>query len=138
MRYAYDGRTLLLEYDDVPPSWNTTIYGHWRKQKKVLDRWKGIFADLLLLSRLPHLVDGEHRRIVVTHAVLRFPQYRHRDEGNFRVPLEKALGDTLVSGNWLEDDTPAFYSFGPLTFADEPGPKRTRLTLAVEGQGARA
>jgi len=45
-------------------------------------------------------------------ATLRFKQRRRRDEGNHRVILEKSLGDALVAGGWLSDDTPDLYSFG--------------------------
>jgi hypothetical protein len=51
------------------------------------------------------------KRVEVT-ATLRFKQQRRRDSGNFRPLLEKALGDVLVSGSWLEDDTADLYSFG--------------------------
>jgi hypothetical protein len=43
---------------------------------------------------------------------IRFKQRRRRDEGNFRVILEKALGDALVEGGWLPDDTSDLYRFG--------------------------
>ena len=45
-------------------------------------------------------------------ATIRFKQRRRRDEGNFRVILEKALGDALVEGGWLSDDTADLYGFG--------------------------
>lgn len=48
-------------------------------------------------------------------ATIRFKQRRRRDEGNFRVILEKALGDALVEGGWLEDDTSDYYRFGEVT-----------------------
>jgi hypothetical protein len=49
---------------------------------------------------------------VSAKATIRFKQHRRRDEGNFRVILEKALGDALVEGGWLSDDTPDLYRFG--------------------------
>jgi len=49
---------------------------------------------------------------VDVNATLRFKQRRRRDEGNFRVILEKACGDALVEGGWLPDDTAGLYRFG--------------------------
>jgi hypothetical protein len=49
---------------------------------------------------------------VEASAVLLVPDRRGRDEGNYRTPLENALGDALVRGAWLPDDTPAHYRFG--------------------------
>ena len=50
--------------------------------------------------------------------MLRFPARRRRDSGNYRVMLEKALGDALVEGGWLPDDTPEHYEFGGVTFTE--------------------
>jgi len=71
---------------------------------------------------------------VEASAVLTFTTNRRRDEGNFRVLLEKALGDALVEGRWLDDDTPDHYRFGAVDFAlrDSPG---TALTLLCETAG---
>lgn len=80
------------------------------------------------------MVAGVPRNLtrVVASATLRFPTRRRRDEGNFREPLEKALGDALVSGGWLPDDTPEHYRFDRLEFSDEPGSAFTRISLLVE------
>lgn len=60
---------------------------------------------------------------------MRFPLQRGRDEGNFRWMLEKALGDALVTGRWLSDDTGGRFSTGAVTFETERGPKRTTLRI---------
>jgi len=52
-----------------------------------------------------------------------------RDQGNFRFMLEKALGDALQQGGWLEDDNWDAYQFGNLSYRIEPGVSRTRLML---------
>jgi len=60
---------------------------------------------------------------VNARATLQFKQRRRRDEGNFRVILEKALGDALVEGGWLKDDTAEQYRFGGLELsAPHPEP----------------
>ena len=66
---------------------------------------------------------------VYASAELTFPTKRRRDEGNYRTPLEKALGDVLVSGRWLTDDTPDHYRFGGVVFSSTAGPHNTVLTL---------
>jgi hypothetical protein len=69
---------------------------------------------------------------VMATAALQFKQRRRRDEGNFRVILEKALGDALVEGGWLADDTADLYRFGAMELsAPHPGPL-TIVNLAFE------
>jgi hypothetical protein len=58
-----------------------------------------------------------------------FPDRIKRDQGNHRVIVEKALGDALVVGGWLEDDDWSRYEFGNLFAAYEHGVSATRLTL---------
>lgn len=120
-----EGARTQLYYDDVPPSLNTigTRSDHWAVGK-AKGRWQGIMEVLLLGSRLPRRQDVVHAT-----ASLRFPTRRIRDEGNFRWMLEKALGDALVVGGWLEGDDADRFTFGELTFEDEPGPPRTTVLL---------
>jgi hypothetical protein len=52
-----------------------------------------------------------------------FPDRIRRDQGNFRYFIEKALGDALVAGGWLEfgglaDDDWDHYEFGGMTRED--------------------
>lgn len=125
------GGEATVAYDDVPPSMNSTASGYkgnWRAGAQTKKRWEGIFATLFLAVRLPRGLT----RVEAT-ATLRFPQKRRRDEGNFRMVIEKALGDALVAGGWLADDDASRFSFRQLEFEDERGPKRTRVTLTFEG-----
>lgn len=64
-------------------------------------------------------------------ALLTFPTHRRRDTGNFRTPLEKALGDCLVQHGALRDDTPDQYEFGWLRFNPELGPNSTVIQLVA-------
>jgi hypothetical protein len=59
-----------------------------------------------------------------------FGDGRDRDQGNHRVIVEKAVvGDALVRGGFLPNDTWSRYEFGGLQWHDEPGVSRTRLLL---------
>jgi hypothetical protein len=58
---------------------------------------------------------------VTATATLHFKQRRRRDEGNFRTIIEKSLGDALVNGGWLSDDTPEHYRFGAVDL-EAPAP----------------
>jgi len=117
-----------LVYNDVPPSLNRlgTRGSRWTVTRQKT-RWQDIFEQLLMASGL--LRDQEQIRAT---AQIRLPVRRRRDEGNYRWLLEKALGDALVNGRWLPDDTPEYFTFGEVTF-EEPGPARTTVTLEVVG-----
>ena len=55
------------------------------------------------------------------------PDRKRRDQGNHRFLLEKALGDALVAGGWLDDDDWARYEFGGLQMVYERGVSAMRL-----------
>jgi hypothetical protein len=119
-------RTATLTIEDVPPSLNTVATAHWRKYGRIKKAWQSNCEACLMVEQVPRRL----QRVTAT-AVLRFPLSRRRDEGNFRFFLEKTLGDALVNGGWLADDTLAQYSFGAIAFADK-GPKRTIIELEFE------
>lgn len=90
----------------------------------VKDTWQAILTKQLEASGLPKglgkvYVEGE----------IVFPDPGERDQGNFRVIVEKALGDALEAGGWLEKDDWSRYEFGQLSMRVEPGVSATRLTL---------
>jgi len=90
---------------------------------------------MLMGQRMPRPLPGA----VFAFAELTVPVKRDRDEGNFRTPLEKALGDALQNGGWLVNDTPEFFRFGQVTFTLKPGVSETKVTLAWRtDQGAAA
>lgn len=114
-------RALLL--DSTPPSLNAIAgRGNRFAFTRAKRQWQADLATTLMLRQVPR---GLSR--VDASAVLVFPTARRRDEGNFRVLLEKALGDALVDGGWLPDDTPEHFRFGAVTF--EKGESRTRVLL---------
>lgn len=114
-------------YDDTPPSFNEV--GHtgnrwaWTKAEK---EWKGIFETLLMATGFPR--DWEQITAVVR---LRFPTKRRRDEVNYRTLLEKALGDALVNGRWLPDDTPEHFTFERVHFEQQTGKALTTIELTA-------
>jgi hypothetical protein len=116
-----------VHYDDCPPSLNRVHSRHWSAFRKEKQRWQRIWAGVLLLEGLPRPLET-----VFANASMRFPVRRPRDEGNFRWMLEKALGDALVEGRWLVDDTQERFSTGAVIFESEPGPHRTTLRLTYE------
>lgn len=107
----------------TPPSLNQVgARGNPRHFHRVKRQWQKWLELTLMGSSLPR--GCEH---VSARAVLTFPTSRGRDEGNYRALLEKALGDALQAGRWIENDTPEHYTFPSLTFAQ--GPAATTITL---------
>lgn len=134
--------TAQLEWDDCPPSMNAGASGyganpystgaaasaHQRRTKGV---WEGILMAILLKGRVP-----KDLAWVRVDMELRFPKKRGRDEGNYRMVVEKALGDVMQKMGYISNDTPDIYRFGAVTFDPESGPKRMVLTLTYELAGA--
>lgn len=92
--------------------------------------WQERLTELLDEAGLPRglgrvFVEGE----------MCFPTRQKRDQGNYRFILEKALGDALKEGGWLEDDHWACYEFGALRATYEKGEAWTRLTFFPEWPG---
>jgi hypothetical protein len=114
-------RTLVLEA--TPPSLNA-IAGRGSRHafSRAKRRWQADLATMLMVRAVPRGLS----RVEAT-ALLTFPTRRRRDEGNFRVLLEKALGDALVEGAWLSDDVPEHLTFGSVTFGE--GRPCTRVYL---------
>lgn len=115
-----------LTYEDTPPSFNAV--GHsgnrwaWTKAKK---EWQKNMEDLLQAEAVPRRLGRIEAR-----AVLTFTTRRRRDAVNYRTLLEKCLGDALVNGGWLTDDTGAEFSFGNVVFEVGERPS-TLLVLAA-------
>lgn len=117
----------------VPTSFNATRTAHWRTVKRHHDALKDelIVALFQWEATKPTALAQVANKRVRASAQLRFPKRRRRDEGNFRAPLEKALGDALQHRGIIADDTPDYFTFGELTFDPEPGPSRTTITMEV-------
>lgn len=115
---------VTLEHAKTPPSLNSYQRTHWAKQRRLKAEWQGIWETLLMEADVPRNRFG---RCSVS-AELRFPVERRRDEGNFRTPLEKALGDACHNGRWIPDDDHDRFRFGEVRFLGQGSPL-TRLIL---------
>lgn len=115
-----------LSIPGTPPSYNTLVHAHWRKNQRAKQDWQQRCEIVLMEARVP-----KGLTLVTATALLHFKQYRRRDEGNFRVVLEKALGDALVNGGWLPDDTPDHYRFERLRFTESSTAPRTEVSLTL-------
>lgn len=121
----YDaGVPAIVEMPVLPASYNTTRFAPWyvahAENKKLMEA----IGWALRMSNLPRRVES-----VTACAELRFPSRRRRDEGNFRTPLEKALGDSLVQLQYLPDDTPDRFRFDRLVFLPDTGAACTTMIL---------
>jgi hypothetical protein len=107
----------------APVSQNKRRGEHWATTRRNKQQWMDDFFIALLEAKVPKDIRRAHAT-----AVIRLPKNRRRDEGNFRDVLEKALGDALQL-QWLDDDTPDYFTFGAVTF--EQGAAQTVVTLEV-------
>lgn len=118
-------RGFTLQLPLTPPSFNAV--GHtgnrwqWTRAKK---NWQHMIEIALMAARVPR-----GQSYIEARAVLTFPTNRRRDTGNYRTILEKCLGDALVNGGWLPDDTPEHFVFTTITFVIDKGESRTDLIL---------
>lgn len=115
----HDGCVRMEFPDRVPPSLNVVggrpHPGAWRRFKTL---WGDFFTEQLVAAQARGDLPREQVDFVEAAGICRFNTERPRDEGNFRTPLEKALGDALVGqrtawpeGRWLPDDTSQHYTF---------------------------
>lgn len=98
--------------------------GNQFKYQTMLKNWKVRLTALLEAAGVPY---GLER--VYAEGQVCFPDRTKRDQGNHRFIIEKALGDALVDGGWLEDDNWSCYEFGALRHAYSKGDAWTALTL---------
>lgn len=103
---------VTLAIPGTPPSFNAVgLRSHWATGRRHKLDWQQRCWIMLLKEGV-----SKGLQLVTVEALLHFKQNRRRDEGNFRVVLEKSLGDALVSGGHIEDDTPDHYRFERLRF----------------------
>jgi hypothetical protein len=113
----------------APPSYNAIGGGRGTGAAAMVganlkQTWEGIFREALAKTALPKGL----ARVVVEGTIV-FPTHGRRDQGNFRVVIEKALGDALVAGGWLSDDRWEMYEFGQLAMEVVPDVSATRLAI---------
>lgn len=121
-----------ITLDRTPPSLNQVgargYRGEFHRRKK---GWQQLLEGELMLGTAQGAMPRPVGAVVVS-GVLEFPTNRRRDEGNFRSLLEKALGDALKNGGWIEDDTPEHYRFERLELVGGCVEERTVLNLRWE------
>jgi hypothetical protein len=117
----------LVHAGELPKSMNALGSGNRHVYQREKQKWEGIFQVYLLKERVPRRL-----KWVDAKGVLTVPDRRRRDSGNFRFFIEKALGDTLVKGGWLEDDDHTRYRFGDVTIQYEKGVSATAVALHYE------
>lgn len=116
----------VIRMGETPRSLNKLgARGSWRAIHHEKKRLQKTLEGWLMVARLPRPLPG----FLVVEATLRFPTRHRRDAGNYQAPLEKALGDALVNGRWLTDDTPVFWDFRKLEFDKEVGSNMTTIKL---------
>ena len=118
-----------LAHFGAPPSYNAVGTGRGSSGAAMVganlkQAWERLLRELLAESGLPKSLGG-----VYVEGEITFPDRSRRDQGNYRVILEKALGDALVKGGWLKDDDWTRYEFGQLTQRYQLGESATRLTI---------
>lgn len=98
-----------LYHTQAPPSSNNNTGVGGRGDPHAIARtkgeWEGVFAMLLLIANVPR---GLTR--VRAYPRLKFRTKTRRDADNFYFAISKPLGDALVKGGWIPDDTPEHYS----------------------------
>lgn len=109
---------VTLSIPGTPPSYNVTAHAHWWKVRCHKQQWQQFCGIALMEQAVPRGLE-----VVSASAELHFKQRRRRDEDNFKVVISKALGDALVEGGWLDDDTADRFSFGAVQLvAPSPEP----------------
>lgn len=125
---AGDGFKLSVVYEDTPPSFNRV--GHtgnrwsWTKAEK---QWRETVEMLLMQTGFPREWD-----FITVNVRLRFKEKRGRDVVNYRTLLEKAIGDALVNGRWIPDDTPEHFEFERVHFEQQTGKPLTTIELVAK------
>jgi hypothetical protein len=112
----------------APPSLNEGGSGMNRMAFQSLKKaWQSALTEQLNASGLERGLAG-----VTVEGLIGFPTRAERDQGNHRWMVEKALGDALVSGGWLQSDCffpVCRYEFGGLQAVHHPGESWIRLSL---------
>jgi hypothetical protein len=117
----------VLEIPATPPSYNAANMArgsHWAAGRKAKREWEKNLGTALMVKQIPR---GLLR--VEADAMILFKERRRRDPGNFRVILEKALGDCLVAGGWLPDDTADRFEFGQVVLRAPTSVPWTQIKL---------
>lgn len=118
---------ILPTHHGCPPSFNVFGSGANRfRWQDHIQMWKARWIELVEESGLPKGLAG-----ISYEADITFDRRvgRGRDQGNFRVLLDKSLGDALQSGGWIQNDKWENFDAGELTHQITPGVACISLVL---------
>lgn len=126
VQWFHEHDLCVLRIPETPTSLNKVGQrGSWRVVHAEKKRLQTIIERYLMMARLPRPLPHFLR----VECEMVFPTRHRRDVGNFKGPLEKALGDALVNGGWMLDDTDRWWEFKEFRFAEHVGYNTTILTL---------
>jgi hypothetical protein len=117
----------------APPSYNAFGSGRGTGAAAqvgagIKQSYEKILREKLAESGLPEWLPRVYAIGEVT-----FPDDREdRDQGNFRVAIEKALGDALETAGYIDRDNWPRYQFGNLSYRSVAGESAIRLLLYDE------
>lgn len=121
-----------IRLDQAPPSLNRIgARGNPRQFHRRKKGWQQLLEGELMLGSSSDVLPRRVDRVTVTGRI-EFMVNRRRDEGNYRALIEKALGDALVNGGWLSDDTGEHFRFGELELVGGCDQAQTILDLHWE------
>lgn len=112
------------------PTVNTTLTGDWAVYQGALKHWLPWVVLAVAASGLPRGLDS-----VLIEGLCCFPTKNPtgpkggRDQGNHRGFVEKAIGDALEAGGWIESDTWTRYEFGNMQHRVVRGERWTRFRV---------
>lgn len=116
----------------TPPSLNKLgARGNPRQFHRRKKGWQQLFEGELTFGTASDVLPRRVDRVTVTGR-MEFKTRRRRDCVNFQPLIDKALGDALVNGGWLADDTPEHYRFAELDLVGGCEQARTILDLHWE------
>lgn len=113
----------------APESFNVFASGQGSGNAMIYARAKEKFQEILTLELIASGLPRGLGRVYAEGEVTFPEESENRDQGNFRMIPEKALGDALVAGGWLVRDNWARYEFGGLTERVQAGESATRIVL---------
>jgi hypothetical protein len=114
--------------NEVPKSSNHGGGGsrrHWGVAHREKAKFEGLFLMALLAEKMPRPV----ARVQAT-VELQFRRRLRRDPDNYHFPISKPLGDALVKGGYIPDDTSEFYRLTEVTI----NPEALKTPLKQEAQ----
>lgn len=118
----------------VAPSMNTNVArARGREFQRLKKEWQSEIEILLMEQRARSRISLDGYQRAAAGCFMRFAQRKdRRDSPNFRVIVDKALGDALVNFGAIPDDDDRRYFFGGVEIDPEPGAARTIIWIYLQ------